>query len=317
MTKEKKVEKEDFVDLKPQRRRKVKEPAKPWGKKERNLVLFTLLFTVLTSAGLSLSARNWKLPGLKKIELPSGSDLNPFKEQVVIVGNDGFTTNQEKIKKIKSDFVEATDSYSGIYAFYVYDLNGNYFYGENYQEVLTAASLIKLPVMELAFKKLESGDLTEEEALPLLEAMGKKSDNSAYLEMVKILGEDEVNREIRDLGMINTSLDDNETTPEEVGIFFKKLYNRELLNEKYTSLFFEYLTDTIWEDWLTPGIPDGIPLAHKYGREAHSVSDAGVVFDSKPFVVVIMTDGVIETEADELFPSLSKLLYNGHTGETN
>ena len=35
----------------------------------------------------------------------------------------------------------------------------------------------------------------------------------------------------------------------------------------------------------------------------------------KPFVMVIMTDGVIEREADELFPKLAKLLYTEHINE--
>lgn len=307
------LEKEDFKDLKPQNRKKRKEPPKPWGKMERSVVLVVLLITVLTSATLSLSARNWKLPNLPKITLPKLADINPFKEQTVVVGDHGSQINQQKIEKIKSHFREKTNSLSGIYAFYIYDLNGDYFYGENYQEVLTAASLIKLPVMELAFKKLENNELTEDEILPLLEAMGKKSDNQAFLKMLDMLGRSEVEKEIKSLGMSSTSLEENKTTPEDVGVFFKKLYSRELLSNKYTNLFFGYLTDTIFEQWLRPGIPDDIVVSHKYGRETHSVSDAGVVFSSKPFVLVIMTDGVVEREADNVFPILSNLLYNEHT----
>ena len=33
----------------------------------------------------------------------------------------------------------------------------------------------------------------------------------------------------------------------------------------------------------------------------------------KPFVIVIMTDGIIESEATELFTQLSQLLYTEHT----
>lgn len=313
MVKQTEIEEEDFKDLKPQNKRRRKEPPKPWGKLERIIVFLVLLVTVGSATILSLSARNWKLPNLPKLSFPKISTLNPFREQTVVVGNHATQIDQHKIEKIKTDFRNITDGYSGIYAFYIYDLNGDYFYGENYQESLTAASLIKLPVMELAFKELEAGSLKEEETLPLLEAMGKRSDNQAYLQMVDTLGKEEIQKEIDNLGMTNTSLKDNLTTPEDIGTFFKKLYNHELLSEEYTNLFFEYLTNTNFEEWLRKGVPTSIPLVHKYGRETHSVSDAGVVLDTKPFVLVIMTDGVVETEADYLFPQLANLLYTGHT----
>lgn len=322
MAKKKEIKEEEFTVQKPLRRRNLpagrqgkKETNKPWGKKERLVTLFVLMATVLTATILSLSARAWKLPNTPKISLPDIKNFSLFKEQTVVVGNSGSQTDRQKIEKIKTDFKNTTDGYSGIYAFYIYDLNGDYFYGVNHQEILQAASLIKLPVMSLAFEKLENGELDKEEILPLLEAMGRKSDNVAFLEMVEILGEDEIISKIKDLGLSSTSFDDNQTIAEDIGMFFKKLYGRQLLNEEYTNLFLQYLTDTIYEDWLTLGIPEDIVISHKYGREIHSVSDAGVVFSDRPFVMVIMTDGVVEEEADQLFPTLSKLLYDGHIDE--
>lgn len=294
-------------DLKPENRRARKEPIKPWGMKERLVVLSVLLITVLTSGILALSARNFKLPKLPPLKIPSMSDLNPFKEQTIVVGNKGSRISQEKIENTKKLFKDATNDYSGIYAFYIYDLNGDYYYGFNHQETMQAASLIKLPVMYLAMKKGEDKKLVE--------AMGKRSDNSAYLKMVEILGRENVNKTISDLGMIKTSLSENKTTPEEIGTYFKKLYDNELLSETETKELESYMTNTNFENWLRPGILEGITLVHKYGRELHSVSDAGIVMGDKPFVIVIMTDGVIEREADELIPKLSKLLYDNHTRE--
>lgn len=293
-----------FRDLKAENRKARKEPPKPWGKTERLIVLFVLLGTVLTSGILALSARNFKLPKLPQLKISSLSELNPFKEKVIVIGNKGSNISEAKIENTKKLFKEEIDNYSGIYSFYIHDLNGDYYYGLNHQEVMQAASLIKLPVMYLA--------MVEGEDKTLIEAMGKKSDNSAYNKMVNVLGKENINRAILDLGMVNTSLNENLTTPEEIGIFFKKLYENELFDEEVTEEFESYLTDTNFENWLRPGIPDDIKLVHKYGRETHSVSDAGIVYSSKPFVMVIMTDGVIEREADELIPKLSKLLYDNH-----
>ena len=293
-----------FKDLKAENRKARKEPPKPWGKTERLIVLFVLLGTVLTSGILALSARNFKLPKLPQLKISNFSELNPFKEQVIVIGNKGSSISEKKIENTKKLFKEATDSYSGIYSFYIYDLNGDYYYGLNHQEVMQAASLIKLPVMYLAMK--------EDQDRTLIEAMGKRSDNGAFNKMVGILGREEINRVAIDLGMVNTSLVENLTTPEEIGMFFTKLHKNELFDESDTNEFEGYMTDTIFEDWLRPGIPENIRLVHKYGRETHSVSDAGIVFSKKPFVMVIMTDGVIEKEADELIPKLSKLLYDSH-----
>jgi beta-lactamase class A len=301
--------KRQFKDLNPENKKSRKEPIKPWGAKERIVVLVVLVLTVLTSGILALSARNFKLPKLPRLEIPKISNLNPFQEQVIVVGNKGSKVSQEKIEKTKKLFKEATDDHSGIYAFYIYDIKGDYFYGLNYKEKMQAASLIKLPVMYMAIKEDKNKDLVE--------AMGKRSDNSAFIKMVEILGKENVNKTISDLGMPNTSLSENTTTPEEIGQFFKKLYNNELLDSVKTKELEHDMTDTIFENWLRPGIPSNIILVHKYGREIHCVNDAGIIMSDKPFVMVIMTDGVIEREADDLIPKLAKLLYDEHTRDEN
>jgi len=299
-------------------KKEIEKPSKPWGIKERVAVLTLFLSTVTVAGILAISARSWKLPNLPRVIFPSMEhikNMNPFREQTIIIKNTGSDIDEDKIKKIKQDFREETNKYSGIYSFYIYDLNGDYFYGENYQEILQAASLIKLPVMELAFKKIEKGELDKESVLSLIELMGKKSDNNSFNKLVSMIGEDEIEREILNLGMAKTSLSENTTTAEDIGIFFQKLYKNELIGEENKNLFFDYLTDTNFEDWLRKGIPEDIKVSHKYARETHSVSDAGVVFHFKPFVLVIMTDGVVETEADQVFPFLSKMLYDGHVGD--
>lgn len=297
--------KRQFKDLNPENKKARIEPVKPWGLKERIIILIVLASTVLTSGILALSARNFKLPKFSKIEIPDFKSLNPFQEQVIVIGNKGAKISQEKIDNTKKLFREMTNDHSGIYAFYIYDINGDYYYGLNYQEEMQAASLIKLPVMYMAMK--------ENKDKSLVEAMGKRSDNGAFIKMLEILGRENVNKTISNMGMVHTSVSENMTTPEEVGIYFKKLYKNELLNRDETNELEDYMTDTNFENWIRPGIPDDITLVHKYGREAHVVNDAGIVMSDRPFVMVIMTDGVIEREADELIPKLSKLLYTEHT----
>lgn len=75
-----------FRDLKPQNRKKRKEPPKPWGKKERMMVFIILLITVIISAILTFGARR---KNSIRITLPKFdiNSLNIFKEETIIVGN--------------------------------------------------------------------------------------------------------------------------------------------------------------------------------------------------------------------------------------
>ena len=276
-------------DLKPENRKRRKEPPKPWGKRERYVVLAVLLVTVLTAASLAMGARDFKLPGLPKFKF----DLkNPFGEETVIIGN-----KASRGEKIKRGFEEKTRNLSGTYALYVMDLTSGETFGVNENEIMQAASLIKLPVMALVYEEnLENkyGDSVE--------AMGKRSDNAAFSKLVAFFGKNKIQNYIDSLGMVNTSLEENETTPKEIGEFFKRFKD---------APFAEFMTGTIYEDWLTRGVPEGVKVVHKYGREVHVVSDAGIVYAPKPYIIVIMTQGVVEKEADEVFPELSRLVYDG------
>ena len=275
-------------DLKAQNKKKRKEPPKPWGKKERYFILGVLLTTVLTAATLGISARDFKLPGLPKF---SFNFKNPFGEQVIIVGN-----KDTKFLEIINSFEEKTKNLSGTYTLYVIDLETGYSFGIGEDRVMQAASLIKLPVMLYSQGKVPDSKI---------EAMGKRSDNAVFNELVNNFGKDTLQNYINELNMEKTSIEENETTPKEIGDLLRKIYDDK--NEKILG----YLTDTIFENWLVEGVPEDIRVAHKYGREVHVVSDGGVVYSEKPYIIVIMTQGVVEREADEIFPELSRIVYDG------
>ena len=76
-----------FKDLNPENKKKRKEPPKPWGKKERMIVLSILLATVLISAMLTLSSTEFKLPGVSSFSgifnMPDFKSFNIFKEETI------------------------------------------------------------------------------------------------------------------------------------------------------------------------------------------------------------------------------------------
>jgi len=282
-------------DLKPENKKKRKEQNLPWGKKERLLILSSLLITVLVSVFFSFSSGNFEIP-----KFPNFSLDNIFKGETIIIGSKKEVekaVRQKKVEKIINEFKDKTKELKGIYAFQVIDLSDGFKFGVNGESVMQAASLIKLPLMLYSQGKVDDSKL---------EAMGKRSDNNVFKELVAKFGKTTVQDYIDNLGMENTSIEDNTTTPSEVGNIFLKLYKDK--NEKILG----YLTDTIFEKWIRAGIPEEIKISHKYGREAGVVNDAGIIYSKNPFILVIMTQGVDEFEADRLIPELARMIYLGY-----
>ena len=332
-----KGEKKGFTD-RPPRKKKIELPT-PWSKKERILVLSVLLTTVVIAGVLAASARSWKLPNLPRLSLPFFEFLKGG--VVTLEGNGATSEDFAKADKVSSEFREVTRKLSGVYTFFVINLESGFSYGLGQDEILQAASLIKLPTMAGMYMEAEAGRLSLDEVYTLrnedkvagsgslygkpagtkltyrelIEYMGQESDNTAYRAVLNILGEERVKEIINEIGMVETSLDENETTPEDIGLFFRKLWGGNLISERNRDELLGYMTGTIYEEWLVAGIPENVRVAHKYGRELHVVNDAGIVFAQKPFVVVIMTKGVVESEADEIFPELTRIIYSAESSD--
>ena len=117
------------------------------------------------------------------------------------------------------------------------------------------------------------------------------------------------------MGMDSTVVigENQETTPRDIGIFFEKIWEGDVISKKHRDELLGFLTDTIYEEWLAAGILSTVDVAHKYGREVHVVNDAGIVFTDEPFVLVLLSQGVVEREADQVFPELAELIYEIET----
>lgn len=328
--KEEKGKKEDSEKKSKRGRRKKKGEIIPWSKKERTLVLGVLAATVIASGILALSARSWKLPNMPRIKLPSFEG-----ETIVLRGN---RENEKKAQEAIALFKNKVRPLSGVYGLYVLRLDDASDYGVDEDEIFEAASLVKLPVMVGMYMEAEEGniDLDDEYTLKssdkiagsgslysepegtvltfrqLVEYMGQESDNTAFGIARGILGEEKIEEVIKEMGMEDTSLSDNETTPRDIGVFFKNLWDGQVISQEAKDELLGYMTDTIYESWIPEGLPN-IRVAHKFGREVHVVNDAGIVLADDPFVLVVLSKGVVEREADEVFPELARMIYQVET----
>src|SRR3990170_3562069 len=123
----KKLHRGEFKDLIPQNKRARKELPKPWGRKERLLILAVLLLTVAVSVMLSFYSRGWKLPGLPRLKLPSFSF---FKEETIVIEKDKERTrDKEKVKEVVAEFKEEKKKASGVYGLYVVNLDSGFSFG--------------------------------------------------------------------------------------------------------------------------------------------------------------------------------------------
>ncbi len=183
-------------------------------------------------------------------------------------------------------------------------------YGFNEEKVFPAASLMKLPVMLLVYQGGEKKELNLDDYRELVRIMGQRSDNAAYGQLVKFFGSTKIQGLIDELGMTSTVLAKDDTTPKDVGLFFRKLYLGNLINQIHKEEFLSFLTQTIFEDRIPAGVPAGTRVAHKIGTEIGSYSDAGIVFSEDPFVLVIMSINAREAEATEVLPKIAEAIWD-------
>lgn len=297
-------------------------------KRQARKVIVLLFFLVLASVGL---ATGWReAPNIwKKITGPKTvvSNRFPFSPPTA--------TPTPKFEKKKTAVEELLKPLRGEYGVFFQDLESGDSFSVNGSVKFSSASINKLPVLLTLYREAEKGvlDLGAEYKLQvgdkrggagslqykavgyvtgyrgMAELMGKQSDNTAFNILSRILGGDKIQAVIDSLGMKNTSFADWETTPEDIGLYFRKLYREKIVSDKARDEILSFLTDTIWEDRIPAGLPKGVKVTHKIGTDVGVISDAGIVFAEKPFILVIMSQGANEIEANRALPEITRKIY--------
>lgn len=210
----------------------------------------------------------------------------------------------------------------GNYAILVYHLNDQTWYGLNEDMEMPAASIMKVPIMAAVLDTLilddtytlrnidkQSGSgsiefMDEGTALTIKELvteMGKKSDNTATSVLSQKVGDDAVLKIISDWNLHKTDYNQNTTTAYDVGEMWKRVYKKPDM--------WNYLQDSIYEDRITLGLPEGTKFAHKVGTDDGVWSDSGIVFAPKPFILVILTRDSDRDEAQKIVPEITKIIW--------
>lgn len=246
------------------------------------------------------------------------------------------TVKNDQNLVIKNEIEKMTKKLKGDYGLSLYNLSTKNTFGLKENQVFTAASINKLPVILTLYLEAEAGriDLETKYALEavdkragagsmqyqkigttytyrkMAELMGKQSDNTAFTTLRRILTDKKIQETINNLGMTKTSLAESKTSPADVAIFFRKLYSGSILKRENRDEILSFLTKTLYETRIPAGIPEGVKVAHKIGSDTGVVSDAGIIFAPKPYILVILSEGVLESEAEWVIPKISKSIWD-------
>lgn len=144
----------------------------------------------------------------------------------------------------------------------------------------------------------------------LISYMAKDSDNTAFNILGNQIGWNHVDEVINKAGMLNTSFKDSLTTPYDMGLLFQKLMNGDLVSDSSKKEIFDLFTNTDNDNLIPQGVGKDIRVVHKYAAEVGVINDAGIIFTKDPYVLVIMTKGEEEAEANAVIPDLSCIVFD-------
>lgn len=303
------------LPVKKVRRRKPKEDKRPWGKLERIVVFIVFVSIPVFSIFFFVKSKN-----------DSPKVLGEF-TKVSYKNPDGLKTALEN---------ELGDQ-SKNYGIWVEALDGSYKLGINEEMEFDGASLFKIPLMVAYYQAIDNGEINPKTnytlkysdsmtgagvlaTLPpgtvvtyqdMVDFMGKNSDNSAFAIMQNTLKKGAEEDAIKKLGMTSTSFAQSTTTPKDIGKMFMSLEKGNLLSSSSKEKLLASLKDTDFENLIPQSIPDSVKVVHKYAANGDELNDAGIVYSSNPFILVILTKG--DSNSAQEIVQLTKVVYDWAT----
>ena len=166
----------------------------------------------------------------------------------------------------------------------------------------------------------ETISYTVDEALTRI---GRVSDNFASIMLIDKIGLDKIQGMAEELGAKNTKIKSPtliviegedpyiSTTAFDIGLFFKKLYRKEIGNAAVSEKLAEYLRLNQLSDRIPKSLPEGVKVIHKTGELSRVRHDGGVVYlPENQYVIVLMSQNLKdENEGIETMKNISKEVY--------
>ena len=238
---------------------------------------------------------------------------------------------------LQSTIQDALRGTDGEYGIVVKNLRTGETYEQHEKELFTSASLYKLWTMGTAYAQFENGRLKPTEfiatiaspsadlvagsgGMTIANAINKSitiSDNYAAHLLVNRLTVKEMYTFLNNVGMIHTTQEaDPRTTPEDIALFYEKLYNKNLISETASTQMLTTLKQQQINDRIPKYLPPYIQVAHKTGELDGFKHDAGIVFTPQgDYIFIAMSNSDNPAIAAERIAILSQRVYAYFTKE--
>jgi beta-lactamase class A len=232
-------------------------------------------------------------------------------------------------QKLEANVQEVDRHLDGVIGVAILDLATGQTYLLHADEVMPAASSIKIAILAELYRQAQQGKvkLTDFYTLEQADLVGGSgissvltpgmtrltlgdvaglmisvSDNSATNVIIDRLGMENVNALVDSLGLTHTRLRrkmmdlkaaaegrENVATPREMMLLLENLYRGKVLNQQMTENFF-HLLSVHKESYIPRNLPEDLKVANKPGELEGVRNDSGIVFAGKrPYVISVMT----------------------------
>lgn len=246
---------------------------------------------------------------------------------------------------------EAVGKLPGKIGVYYKRLNSGESFCINGDEAFIAASVIKLPILVEAFRQAGCGCISfdrkvllrQEDKLPgcgvlrhlqegleitLLDAcrlMIIFSDNTATNLLIKLLGMENINDMIGNMGLQRTRLNrllfdeaaekqgkQNYFTPREMGVLLEGLYERRIVSPEASAAMLDILSRQQMNHKLPYLIPGGVVIAHKTGEDQGTTHDVALFLTEDPFILCFAANGTDVKKTEAVMREAALACYEGN-----
>lgn len=226
------------------------------------------------------------------------------------------------------------------YSILIIDTNSDFTVGINEEEIFTAASVNKIPILAALYTKVQSGDIDLDTVITMQEQdiqdygtgsmrydtpgstysiktlaklMMQQSDNTAaYILANHIIGIPTIQELLLQWNMDQTDMINNKTSNADIASLIKKIYQGNIANVAYTKEMLSFFKDGEFEDRIPALLPKDVVVYHKIGTEIGVMHDVGIVVGptTKYYLGIMTSDIANEEETVTLMAKLSKIIYD-------
>ena len=234
----------------------------------------------------------------------------------------------------------------GTYGIVIKNLKTGESYTRNENMKFDSASIYKLWVLGAVYEKIHNGELSGGEVLSrdatelnkmfdiaseaaeltdgtitmkvddAIERMITVSDNYSALLLASKIRNSKISSFIEKQGFTDSSLGEPpETSPEDIALFYEKLYKGEIIDEQTSAEMLEILKRQQLNDVIPKYLPENIDVAHKTGEFDGYKHDAGIIYGKDPILIVVLSESNSPQGAADRIADLSRNIFNYFEGK--